>query len=390
MTITNPIDTGFAPWSLMTPDAGVSKRGEQPAVQEARLHLRDDRSYHAKPDDGSFFGDDGVSFGDFLDMINPLHHLPVVGPIYRSLTGDEIDPGAKVAGSALYGGPIGMVAGAMNAMIEESSGDDLGGQALAFLFGGDDADTAVAAGAAPPVEVAELPAGSDVNPPLDLAALSGFTTGTANAAANTGAIEPTRMPAARYGGVTADTGNAPDIAAAMFAANGNATAAANVAAFNQTAFRRSDLAATDPQNAAQQATASTSGGATRISQRMADHLAMLAGQTQSQPMPQAMTAAADPVAPPPRTISGPLPQAFSDTAPEGNPFADAAPAPETMQTASLSGLTLAGEAVGAGEMQDAISQSGTAAVGYTNPGDIARAMKTAIERYEQQRAAQQG
>ncbi len=380
MTTTNPnaIDTGFAPWSMMTPDAGVSKRGEQKAVQEARVYDRDDRSYRAKPDDGYMFGDDGVSFGDFLDMVNPLHHLPVVGPIYRALTGDEIEPGARIAGSALYGGPVGLMSGALNAMIEETTGDDIGGQALALLFGGDETDSAVAAGDESAVEVADLPANSDINPPLDLAALSGFTTG----AANTGGIEPARMPAARYGGA-ADGGNDPDIAAAMFAANGNSIAAANVAAFNQSAFRRSDLANAEPQ------TTQKAGGATRISQRLSDHLAKLAGQTLQQPMPEDVAAA--PAAPAPRTISGPLPEAFSNNAPEGNPFAAAAdPAPLAMQTASLSGLTLANDPLAASEMQAAITQSGSTAVGYENPNDIARAMKMAIERYEQQRAAQQG
>jgi len=29
------------------------------------------------------FGEDGIGFDDLLDVINPLHHIPVVGTIYR-------------------------------------------------------------------------------------------------------------------------------------------------------------------------------------------------------------------------------------------------------------------------------------------------------------------
>ena len=54
----------------------------------------------------------GLGFSDFLDTINPLQQLPIIGSIYRAVTGDEISSQAHYAGSALYGmalgGPIGM------------------------------------------------------------------------------------------------------------------------------------------------------------------------------------------------------------------------------------------------------------------------------------------
>ena len=64
-----------------------------------------------KPDSQNFkpFGQDGISFLDFLDIINPLQHIPFVSTIYRNITGDIIDPASKIAGSGLYGGPIGAV-----------------------------------------------------------------------------------------------------------------------------------------------------------------------------------------------------------------------------------------------------------------------------------------
>ena len=76
------------------------------------------------------FGQDGISFLDFLDIINPLQHIPLVSTIYRKITGDTIDPASRIAGSALYGGPIGAVTSLLDVMIENSTGKDIVGHAL--------------------------------------------------------------------------------------------------------------------------------------------------------------------------------------------------------------------------------------------------------------------
>ena len=34
--------------------------------------------------------EDGFGFADLIDIINPLHHIPVVNVIYRNLSGDAI------------------------------------------------------------------------------------------------------------------------------------------------------------------------------------------------------------------------------------------------------------------------------------------------------------
>lgn len=79
------------------------------------------------------FGKDGFTFGDFLDIINPLQHIPVVSTIYRAITGDKIDPGARIAGGGLFGGPIGAVLSMVSGMVEEATGKDPGEHALAAL-----------------------------------------------------------------------------------------------------------------------------------------------------------------------------------------------------------------------------------------------------------------
>jgi hypothetical protein len=119
-----------------TPPA-LAKAQEQPAKTE--------------PDAIGPFGKDGFTFFDFLDVINPLQHLPIVSTLYRDLTGDTIDPGAKMAGGTLFGGPIGLVSWIANSLTEAVSGKDIGENVLA-VFGGDAAQSDQPGG---PVQVAE-------------------------------------------------------------------------------------------------------------------------------------------------------------------------------------------------------------------------------------------
>ena len=82
-------------------------------------------SQHHHKVDFKPFGEDGLSFLDFLDIINPLQHIPLISTLYRNLTGDEIDPVSKVAGSTLYGGPIGAVASLLDIMVEYKTGKSI-------------------------------------------------------------------------------------------------------------------------------------------------------------------------------------------------------------------------------------------------------------------------
>jgi hypothetical protein len=80
------------------------------------------------------YGEQSFSFSDFLSIINPLQHIPVVGTIYRAITGDTIKPAQKVIGGLLFGGPMGLVASAFNAIVEGVTGKDFGDQALALVL----------------------------------------------------------------------------------------------------------------------------------------------------------------------------------------------------------------------------------------------------------------
>jgi hypothetical protein len=96
----------------------------------------------------SFWGDDGFTFKDILDIVNPFQQLPVVSTLYRESTGDGISTASRLVGGALLGGPIGFMASLINAIIEESSGTDIGSHVLA-MFDGEDGKTELASNAAP-------------------------------------------------------------------------------------------------------------------------------------------------------------------------------------------------------------------------------------------------
>lgn len=72
-------------------------------------------------------GDGKFGFADFIDVINPLQHIPGVAEVYRAVTHDQISDQARKTGNTLYGivlgGPVGL--GAMLAY--NALGDRIGG-----------------------------------------------------------------------------------------------------------------------------------------------------------------------------------------------------------------------------------------------------------------------
>lgn len=76
-------------------------------------------------------------FGDLIDMVNPLQHIPVVSNLYRHFTGDEIRPISTIIGGAVFGGAAGAASGLVNAAIQEETGKDLTGNVLALVLDGE-------------------------------------------------------------------------------------------------------------------------------------------------------------------------------------------------------------------------------------------------------------
>lgn len=95
------------------------------------------------------------SFGDFLDIINPLQHLPIIGTAYRAITHDKIDTPEKIIGDTLYGGVMGLASSVADTLFEKATGHNFGDTILALFTGHhDQKSTGVAAADSAKVQVA--------------------------------------------------------------------------------------------------------------------------------------------------------------------------------------------------------------------------------------------
>jgi hypothetical protein len=83
----------------------------------------------------SLWGDDGFTFGDLVDVVNPLHHLPGVSTLYHYFTDDDIGIAPKLAGGMLFGGVAGLASSAVNQVLKEATGHTLGGHAITLFLG---------------------------------------------------------------------------------------------------------------------------------------------------------------------------------------------------------------------------------------------------------------
>jgi hypothetical protein len=146
---------------------------------------------------------DSFSFHDFLDVINPLQHLPVVSTLYRWITGDAIGAVPRMVGDALYGGPIGFVTGLINAEVKQESGKDVGEQVIALLGG----DTSAPAADAKTIAAKDAPA-APAMPASDAATAAGATAPPAAAPGAIAGANSGTMPGAIPAAVAALAGTA--------------------------------------------------------------------------------------------------------------------------------------------------------------------------------------
>ena len=81
-----------------------------------------------------FLGPDGeFGWDDFLDLINPLQHIPFVNMAYRAVTGDEIYGAARLVDVAL--GPLAGASTAVDLAFRDVTGDSMASNAIAAVFG---------------------------------------------------------------------------------------------------------------------------------------------------------------------------------------------------------------------------------------------------------------
>lgn len=139
----------------------------------------------------------GMSFGEVLSCLNPLQYVPVVGMIYRAVTGDTIPASVREVGSlvvsGLTGGPLGVGISLGVDAVERAVGFDpeqMGQSMLASLGIGRAARPPATAAVAP----TDLPAGFS---PAELAR-AGFGIGTAPDADGLNAMELSRLAGRAY------------------------------------------------------------------------------------------------------------------------------------------------------------------------------------------------
>ena len=64
-------------------------------------------------------------FHHLLDVVNPLQHLPLVGTLYRAITGDHLGPVEKIMGDTLYGGMWGAISSVADVAFEGLTGKSM-------------------------------------------------------------------------------------------------------------------------------------------------------------------------------------------------------------------------------------------------------------------------
>jgi hypothetical protein len=190
--------------------AAATPAAEKPQTAERTSPVRRGRM---KDDAPPNIPAEALTFDDLLDFINPLHHLPIIGTLYREFTGDQIKPAMQVAGGSLFGGPTGVMSSIFQVLFEQVAGDDIlgTGMTMAGLKEPKVHDTAAAAAnPAAARTTAELPV-SEPTAAASAAApvpeVSRAPAATAKAAAN--AVVLTEAQDAYLRALAAQSGGAP-------------------------------------------------------------------------------------------------------------------------------------------------------------------------------------
>jgi len=116
-----------------------------PAGRESVTVTADKASGQSSSNQGESF------FHHLLDIVNPLQHLPVIGTIYRAITGEHIGSVEKIAGDTLYGGMWGAISSVADVAFEGITGKSFEDTVLSLFKGDDKMRVASAKVAAPSI-----------------------------------------------------------------------------------------------------------------------------------------------------------------------------------------------------------------------------------------------
>jgi hypothetical protein len=124
-----------------------ARRGADGAWELTRLPDKDEREMlygqkwrvvESEESRRLFLGPDGeFGWDDFLDLINPLQHIPFVNMAYRAVTGDEIYGAARMVDMAF--GPLSGASTAVDLAFRDVTGESMAHNLIAAVFGTGDA-----------------------------------------------------------------------------------------------------------------------------------------------------------------------------------------------------------------------------------------------------------
>ncbi len=130
---------GLMPRSQLGTD-GVWEFPRRPDSDEMDMLVG--QQWRIVPNDESqvlFLGADRTfGFDDFLDIINPLQHIPLISVGYRALTGDEMHGAARLIELGM--GPAAGAGTVFDLALESTTGGTMEDHAIAALFGTGDSD----------------------------------------------------------------------------------------------------------------------------------------------------------------------------------------------------------------------------------------------------------
>ncbi len=157
-----------------------------------------------------------VTFHQILSALNPLQYIPVVGTIYRAVTGDEIPEPLRRVGtlivSFLMGGPVGALINVGVFAAEKITGFDIDKTGQAALHGDLPGNPAGGSAVASATQAAARTAmatpaqvdGPDLPAPLVFASVGARSSGPASAPGSADAWSPAQLAA--YGVSTSEDG----------------------------------------------------------------------------------------------------------------------------------------------------------------------------------------
>lgn len=117
------------------PRVGVPIAPFTPQPDALSLADTQNKPWLVSPASGRDPAREGPTLADAVDIINPLQHIPLVGQVYRGITGDEISGPARFIGGTIYGGPLGAALAMADVALKDKTGHSFSEAVVARMEG---------------------------------------------------------------------------------------------------------------------------------------------------------------------------------------------------------------------------------------------------------------